>query len=63
MGEPCTSELSFLPRMVKGLKGQTLGSVREALKRWYAAHPARLQRPVFETIWFELVVPGLQKNG
>jgi hypothetical protein len=52
---------SLVPRMVRGLKGQTLDSVREALNKWYAAHPDRLQRPVIETIWFEMVVPGLQK--
>jgi len=54
---------SIAPRFAKGLKGQTLDSVRQALNDWYAAHPDRLQRPVIETIWFELVVPGLQKNG
>ena len=54
---------SVLPRMQKGLKGQTLDSVREGLNRWYAAHPDRLQRPVIETIWFEMVVPGLQKTS
>ncbi|MEP6942725.1 MAG: hypothetical protein ABI981_07295 [Betaproteobacteria bacterium] len=52
---------SILPRMVKGLKGQTLDSVRDGLNKWYAAHPDQLQRPVIETIWFEMVVPGLQK--
>jgi hypothetical protein len=60
---PPSDAQSFLPRMVKGLKGQTLDNVRETLNGWYAAHPDRLQRPVFETIWFELVVPGLQKTG
>jgi hypothetical protein len=44
------------------LKGQTLDSVRERLDRWYAAHLDQLQRPVIETIWFEIVVPGLQKT-
>lgn len=52
---------SVLPRLVKGLKGHTLDSVRDALDRWYAANPDKLQRPVVETLWFELVVPGLQK--
>jgi hypothetical protein len=51
---------SFVPRMVRGLKGQTLDTVREGLDRWYAAHPDRLGRPVIETLWFEMVVPGLQ---
>ena len=54
---------SIVPRMVKGLKSQTLDSVREALDKWYAAHPDQLQRPVVETIWFEMVVPGLKKTS
>lgn len=58
---PPTDAQSVVPRMVKGLKGQTLDSVREALNKWYAAHPDQLQRPVIETLWFEMVVPGLQK--
>lgn len=52
---------SIVPRFARGLKGQTLDSVREALDRWYAAHPDQLQRPVIETLWFQMVVPGLQK--
>ena len=51
---------SILPRMVRGLKGQSLDSVREALNKWYAANPDKLQRPVIETLWFEMVVPGLK---
>jgi hypothetical protein len=60
---PPADTQSLLPRMVRGLKGQTLDSVREAVNKWYAAHPDRLQRPVIETIWFEMVVPGLQKTN
>src|SRR5260221_129296 len=41
---------SILPRMVKGLKGHTLDSVRDGLNKWYAAHPDQLQRPVIETL-------------
>jgi hypothetical protein len=59
---PPTEAQSFVPRLTKGLQGQTLDSVREGLNRWYAANPDRLQRPIIETIWFEMVVPGLQKN-
>ena len=61
-GNPPSDNQSFLPRLVKGLQGQTLDSVREGLNRWYAANPGKLQRPVIETIWFEMAVPGLQKN-
>jgi hypothetical protein len=52
---------SIVPRFAKGMKGETLDSVRVALDKWYAAHPDKMQRPVIETIWFEMVVPGLQK--
>jgi len=53
---------SIVPRVTRGMKGQTLDGVREALDKWYAANPDKLQRPVIETIWFEMVVPGLVKN-
>ena len=60
---PPSDAQSIVPRMAKGLKGHTLDSVREGLNKWYAANPQRLQRPVVETIWFEMVVPGLQKTN
>ena len=62
-GNPPSDAQSLVARFAKGLKGQTLDTVREQLDRWYAAHPDKLQRPVIETIWFEIVVPGLQKNS
>jgi hypothetical protein len=59
---PPSDAQSVVPRAAKGLKMHTLDSVREGLDRWYAANPDKLQRPVIETIWFEMVVPGLQKT-
>ena len=59
-GDAGTDNLSVIPRLLKGLKGQTLDSARQTLDRWYATNPDRLQRPVLETIWFEMVVPGLK---
>jgi len=58
---PPSDAQSFLPRLSKGMQGQTLDSVREGLNRWYAANPGKLQRPVIETIWFEMALPGLKK--
>ena len=58
---PASDAQSILPRMARGLRGETLDSVRVALDTWYAKNPGRLQRPVIETIWFEMVVPGLKK--
>lgn len=49
---------SIVARATKGLRGQTLDSVRQGLDKWYAANPGKLQRPVIETMWFEIVVPG-----
>jgi hypothetical protein len=59
---PPTDAQSIVPRLVKGLQGQTLDSVREGLNRWYAENPDQLQRPVIETVWFEMAAPGLQKH-
>ena len=53
---------SIVPRLTRGMKGHTLDTVRESLDKWYATNPDKLQRPVIETIWFEMVVPGLAKN-
>lgn len=61
-GNPPSDQQSFVPRVAKGLKGQTLDGVREGLNKWYAAHPDQLERPVVETIWFEMVVPGLRRT-
>jgi hypothetical protein len=58
---PPSDSQSVVPRFVKGIKGQTLDSVRDELNRWYAEHPNELRRPVLGIIWFEIVVPGLQK--
>ena len=58
---PPTDAQSLVPRWAKGLKGQTLDSVRDQLNRWYAAQPDQIRRPVLETIWFEIVVPGSSK--
>jgi hypothetical protein len=60
-GNAPTDAQSVLPRLGTGMQGHTLDSVREGLDRWYASHKDQLQRPVIETIWFEMVVPGLQK--
>jgi len=60
---PPPDSQSVVPRFAKGLKGHTLDTVREALDKWYADHPDQLRRPVVETIWFELVVPGLKKTS
>lgn len=57
---PAPDTQTLVPRLVKGMKGKTLDGVREGLDKYYAANPDKLARPVLETIWFEMVVPGLK---
>lgn len=57
---PAGDAQSIIPRFAKGMSGKSLDSVRDGLDRWYAANPGRIDRPVIETIWFEMVVPGLK---
>ena len=59
---PIPEGRSLAPRAAKGMTGQTLSGVLESLDKWYGAHPEQLKRPVLETIWFEMVVPGLKTN-
>ncbi|HTQ00058.1 MAG TPA: hypothetical protein VMN56_12070 [Casimicrobiaceae bacterium] len=58
---PPNDNQSFVPRLARGLRGETLDSVRDKIDRWYASNPTRLSRPVLDLIWFEIVVPGLNK--
>lgn len=53
---------SIAPRLHRGLRGQTLDTVRAQLDAYYAKNPDKLKRPVVDTIWFEIVVPGLAKG-
>jgi hypothetical protein len=58
---PPSDAQSVFPRLTRGMRGQTLDGVLEALDAYYAKNPDKLGRPVIETIWFEIVVPGLNK--
>lgn len=59
---PPSDAQSLVPRFGKGLKGQTLDSVKDRLDSWYSANPEKLKRPVLETVWFEIVVPATPKS-
>ncbi|CAB3628403.1 hypothetical protein [Achromobacter pestifer] len=57
-----TDTQTLVPKFAKGLQAQTLDSVRDSLDKWYAANPTKLDRPVIETLWFEIVVPGAKSK-
>ncbi|WP_322029117.1 hypothetical protein [Paraburkholderia sp. J76] len=50
------------PRFGRGMQGQTLDSVRQSLDNYYASNPTLIQHPVIETLWFQVVVPGMNKG-
>ncbi|MFF7400355.1 hypothetical protein ACFZAI_28145 [Achromobacter sp. NPDC008082] len=57
-----TDTQTLVPRFATGLQNQTLDSVRDTLDKWYAANPTKLDRPVMETLWFEVVAPGTKRK-
>ena len=61
-GNASASSQNIASRFEKGMQGQTLDSVRQGLDNYYAANPTKIQHPVIETIWFQMVLPGLKKN-
>ena len=61
-GNTLPDSQTVVPRFAKGLKGHTLDGAIAKLDAWYAKNPGRMQQTVVETIWYELVVPGLQQN-
>jgi hypothetical protein len=61
-GNTSPNSKDIAPRFAKGMQGQTLDSVRQGLDNWYATNPTKIQHPVIETLWFEMVMPGLKKN-
>jgi hypothetical protein len=60
---PPADNQTLVQTAARGLKGETLDSVRQAVDRYYAQHPDQLGRPVFEVIWFEVVIPGYARKG
>ncbi len=61
-GKPLPDAQTVVPRFAVGLKGQSLDSAIAKVDAWYAKNPGRMQQTVVETIWYELVVPGLKQN-
>ena len=55
---PPSNAQSFAPRLARGLRGESLDTVRGKIDNWYAANPSRLSRPVLEVVWVEIVVPN-----
>jgi len=40
----------------------TGNAARQGLDNYYSANSAMIQHPVIETLWFQMVVPGMNKG-
>jgi hypothetical protein len=53
---------SFIPTFVAGLSQYSITDVMNELDNWYQANPDKLDRPVIEVIWSELVMPNVESS-
>lgn len=49
---------SLVPVLYRGLDGRPMSEIKDALDKWYQDNPDRIDRPVIETIYFELALPN-----
>jgi hypothetical protein len=54
------SEATVVPELVDGLSGTTFEQLMSQVDAYYQAEPDQINRPVVETIWFEMVIPNLK---
>lgn len=50
---------SFIPFLVKGLKGKPIDEIVRLIDAYYQAHPNQMQRPVLDVIFQAVVLPTL----
>lgn len=64
-GSPPPGTQSFIPFLVKGLKGKSINEVVRQVDTYYEAHPDQLRRPVMDAIFQAVVLPALavEKEG
>lgn len=62
--EPAGSR-SFIPFLVKGLRGKPINDVVREVDTYYQAHPEEIGRPVLDAIFQAIVLPALraEKGG
>src|SRR5574337_437674 len=53
------STKSFIPFLIKGLKGKPIDEVVRLIDAYYRSYPEQIQRPVVDTIFQTVVLPTL----
>lgn len=56
------STKSFIPFLIKGLKGKPIDEVVRLVDAYYRSYPEQMQRPVVDTIFQAVVLPTLTVN-
>jgi hypothetical protein len=51
---------SFIPFLVRGLKGKPINEVVHTIDAYYTAHPAEIKRPVVDAIFQAIVLPAVR---
>lgn len=54
-----TDGKSFIPFLVRGLRGKPINEVVGAVDAWYGANPGEAKRPVVDAIFQAVVLPAL----
>lgn len=59
---PSTTLSPFEKGWAQAFVGVPRAEIVENIDTWYAENPDKLQRPVFEVIWYELIEPKIQSK-
>ncbi len=53
-----TQESPFVAAWIKAFGNESWTQIQKKLDKWYAAHPAELNRSVFDVLWYEFMAPA-----
>lgn len=54
-------ESPFVQKWIQAFGNSTREEIIDQVDQWYAANPDKLNRPVMDVIWYEIVVPRTGK--
>ena len=62
-GADIPDDKSLIDSWCQGLKDMNLTQVREAVDKYYADHPDKLERPVVEVMFVEIALPNIKDKN
>jgi len=58
-GSPQADTKSFIPFLIRGLKGKSIDEIVRLVDAYYGTHPDQIQRPVVDAVFQAVVLPTL----